>query len=101
MKYDLRAGDAAVEITKYLKEAPETIIALAFFDFDLYEPTKQCLEKIRPRLVKGSVLAFDELNDPDSPGGTVALMERSGLTRYGLKDIHMPPGFPISLSSSI
>ncbi|MHB8164932.1 MAG: hypothetical protein ACYDDV_11450 [Methanoregula sp.] len=84
-KYELRAGDATVEISKYLEDAPETIVALAFFDFDLYEPTKKCLEKIRPRLVKGSVLAFDELNDPDSPGETVALMETIGLNTIRLK----------------
>jgi hypothetical protein len=84
-KYDLRQGDATIEIKKYLEEAPETIIALAFFDFDLYEPTKQCLKTIRPRLVKGSVLAFDELNDPDSPGETVALMDTIGLNTIRLK----------------
>ena len=45
-KFDIRKGDATLEVTKYLKEFPETIIALAFFDFDLYEPTKKCLESI-------------------------------------------------------
>ena len=84
-KFELRVGDATVEIVKYLEEAPETIIALAYFDFDLYEPTKKCLEVIRPRLVKGSILAFDELNDPDSPGETLALMETFGLNNVRLK----------------
>ena len=84
-KYELRAGDATVEVPKYLKEAPETVIALAYFDFDLYEPTKQCLEMIRTRLTKGSVIGFDELNDPDSPGETLALMEVFGLENVTLK----------------
>ena len=84
-KFELRVGDATVEIVKYLEEAPETIIALAYFDFDLYEPTKKCLEVIRPRLTKGSVLAFDELNDPDSPGETLALMETFDLNSVRLK----------------
>jgi hypothetical protein len=84
-KYELRAGNAVVEIDKYLKEHPETIISLAYFDFDLYEPTKKCLEAIRPHLVKGSVLGFDELNDIDSPGETVALMESFGLNNIRLK----------------
>ena len=66
-KFELRAGDANVELENYLKEHPETIVSLAYFDFDLYEPTKRCLELIRPHLVKGSVLGFDELNDLDSP----------------------------------
>jgi len=84
-KYDIRAGDATKEIDKYLKKAPETIIALAYFDFDIYEPTKKCLEAVRPRLVKGSVIGFDELNDPDSPGETLALMETFGLNNIKLK----------------
>ena len=69
----------------YLKENPQTIIALAYFDFDIYEPTKKCLEAIKERLVKGSVVAFDELNDHDSPGETVALMEVFGLNNIKLK----------------
>ena len=84
-KFDIVAGDAVVEIEKYLKKYPETIIALAYFDFDIYEPTKKCLEAIRPHLVKGSVLGFDELNDSDSPGETIALKEVFGLNNIKLK----------------
>ena len=84
-KFEIRKGDGSVEVERYLKEAPETIIALAFFDFDLYEPTKKVLEDIAPRLVKGSVVAFDELNDPDAPGETVAVMEAIGLNNIRLK----------------
>jgi len=84
-KFELRVGDATKEINRYLKEHPETIISLVYFDFDLYEPTKKCLEAIRPHLVKGSVVGFDELNDIDSPGETVALMETFGLNNVRLK----------------
>lgn len=84
-KFDIRAGDAVVEIDRYLKEYPETIVALAYFDFDIYEPTKKCLEAIKNRVVKGSVLVFDELNDHDSPGETIALKEVFGLNNIRLK----------------
>ncbi len=84
-KFELRKGDATVEIERYLAEHPETIVALAYFDFDLYEPTKRCLEAIRSRLVKGSVIGFDELNDPDSPGETLAVMEVLGLPNLRLR----------------
>ena len=84
-KFDLREGDACLEIERYLTENPQTIVALAYFDFDLYEPTKKCLEMIGPRLVKGSVMGFDELNDPDSPGETLALMDAFGLRNVRLK----------------
>lgn len=84
-KFELCPGDARVELPRYLEHCPETIVALAYFDFDLYEPTKACLNAIRPRLTKGSVIAFDELNDPDSPGETLALMETLGLNHVKLK----------------
>ena len=84
-KFELCEGDATKTLPKYLENNPETIIALAYFDFDVYEPTKICLEAIKPRLVKGSVLGFDELNDPDSPGETLALMEVFGLNNINLK----------------
>lgn len=84
-KFSLRKGDATVELDSFLRESPETIVALAYFDFDLYEPTLKCIEAIRPRLVKGSVIGFDELNDPDSPGETLALMEAFGLNNIRLK----------------
>lgn len=84
-KYEICAGDACNEIVKYLKSNPETIISLAYFDFDIYEPTKKCLEAIKPHLIKGSLLGFDELNDPDSPGETVALNEVIGLNNIRLK----------------
>jgi len=64
---------------------PAMSVSLAYFDFDLYEPTLKCLQAIRPRLVKGSVVGFDELNDPDSPGETLALMEAYGLNSVRLK----------------
>jgi len=84
-KFAVIPGDATETFPEYLRSHPETIVALAYFDFDVYEPTKKCLERIRPRLVKGSVLGFDELNDPDSPGETVALMEVFGLNNIRLK----------------
>ncbi|MBW2334260.1 MAG: crotonobetainyl-CoA--carnitine CoA-transferase [Deltaproteobacteria bacterium] len=84
-KHEVIQGDAVIEFEKYLKDHPETIVALAYFDFDIYEPTKKCLELIKPHLTKGSVLGFDELNDPDSPGETVALAEVFGLNNVRLR----------------
>lgn len=74
-KFEIMKGDAPLEFYTYLENHPETIIALAYFDFDIYEPTALCLNVIKPYLTKGSILAFDELNDPDSPGETIALKE--------------------------
>jgi len=84
-KNDVIKGDAVDSVEKYLKDNPETIVSLAYFDFDIYKPTKKCLELIKDRIFVGSVLAFDELNDHDSPGETTALMEVFGLNNIKLK----------------
>jgi hypothetical protein len=78
-------GDAPKMLEKYLNDHPETIISFAYFDFDVYEPTKKCLELIKPHLTKGSIIGFDELNDPDFPGETVALKESLGLNNVSIK----------------
>lgn len=84
-KFELRKGDASVEIDKYLEQNPQTIISLVYFDFDIYAPTKKCLESIKSRLTKGSVVGFDELNYDKFPGETLALKEVFGLDRYAIK----------------
>lgn len=84
-KHELVKGDATKTLTEYLKAHPETIVALAYFDFDLYQPTRDCLEAILPHLTKGSILAFDELNTPEFPGETLAVREVLGLSRYAIR----------------
>lgn len=84
-KFEIIKGDVVVEVEKYFLEHPETIVALAYFDLDLYSPTKKCLETIKSHLTKGSVLGFDELNDPNHPGETLALKEIFGLDKYEIK----------------
>jgi hypothetical protein len=84
-KYELVKGDAVEQVVAYLTRNPETIVALAYFDFDLYEPTRKCLETIRSHLTKGSVLGFDELNYHTWPGETLALKEVLGLDRYAIR----------------
>lgn len=79
-KYELVKGDASVTLRRYLDEHPETVIALAYFDMQLYEPTKACLQMIQPFLTKGSVIAMDELNCSEFPGETIAFKEVLGLS---------------------
>lgn len=81
-KFELVKGDAGFTIKKYLEDNPETIIALAYFDFDIFEPTAKCLELIRGHLTKGSIIGFDELNCHHFPGETLALKKVLGLDRY-------------------
>ncbi|MGZ3278344.1 MAG: TylF/MycF/NovP-related O-methyltransferase [Caulobacteraceae bacterium] len=74
-KHELVEGDVRDTLDAYLQARPETVIALAYFDFDIYEPTLFALQKIRPYLTKGSIVAFDELCHPRFPGETVALRD--------------------------
>jgi hypothetical protein len=78
-------GNAIDKLQEYLQQHPETIIAFAYFDFDIYEPTFRCLELIRPYLTKGTVIGFDELNDPQFPGETIAVREALGLGNISIK----------------
>lgn len=84
-RHELVAGDASETVERYLADHPETIVALAYFDMQLYKPTRQCLEAILPRLVKGSVIAMDELNSSEFPGETVAFREVLPLDRYRMR----------------
>jgi hypothetical protein len=91
-KFELVCGDASRTIDEYLGEHPETIIALAYFDMDLYEPTRKCLEAIKHHLVKGSVIGFDQLNSGDFPGETLAFHEILGLRNHRLQRSPLSPG---------
>jgi hypothetical protein len=84
-KWELIKGDATETFPKYLDNHPELIIALAYFDFDIYFPTKSCLEKLIPRLTKGSIVVFDELNCPEFPGETIAIQEVIGTRNIALR----------------
>ncbi|MES2777492.1 MAG: crotonobetainyl-CoA--carnitine CoA-transferase [Bacteroidota bacterium] len=81
-KFELVKGDATATIHEYLASRQETIIALAYFDFDLYSPTKTCLEAIVPYLTKGAVIGFDEINVAEWPGETAALREVLGTKNF-------------------
>lgn len=84
-KYELVKGDATVTAPEYFERHPHTIVALAYLDMQLYEPTRAALEAVRPHLVRGSVVAIDELGSSDFPGETAAVREVLGLDRYRLE----------------
>lgn len=77
-KVYLIKGDANNTIPKFVEKNPHIIVSLLFLDFDLYEPTKTALDYFIPRMPKGSILAFDEINEKEWPGETRALLESFG-----------------------
>ncbi len=81
-KFELVKGDATKTFESYLERHPETMVALAYLDFDIYGPTKRCLELLKGRMCKGSVIGFDELNFSEFPGETIAFDEVLGISNY-------------------
>jgi hypothetical protein len=64
---------------------------LLYLDFDLFEPTQAALMHLLPRVVKGGIVAFDELNSEDFPGETMALIESVGLANAQLRRFTTDP----------
>jgi hypothetical protein len=90
-KFSLIKGDASETIDEWLINNPHAIISMAILDMDLYEPTFNVLKKIIPRLTRGSLLVFDELNCKFFPGETRAIDEVFGLNKLKLNRSRFQP----------
>lgn len=74
-KSHLVRGDATKTIPKFVEENPHLLVSLLFLDFDLFEPTLVALEHFVPRMPRGAIIAFDELDNPLWPGETQAMLK--------------------------
>lgn len=74
-QHSLVQGDVTETAPKYFDEHPETIVALAYFDMGLYEPTKAALNAIKPHLIPGSIILLDEFTWSETPGEAIAFKE--------------------------
>ncbi|MGF1640017.1 MAG: TylF/MycF/NovP-related O-methyltransferase [Rhodospirillales bacterium] len=90
-KFEILKGDVTETLDAYLDRHPETIIALTYFDLDLYRPTRHCLERIMPLVPKGGVIAFDELNCADFPGESLALKEVAEISKLRIRRLPYSP----------
>jgi hypothetical protein len=90
-KAHLIKGDVLETIPRFIEEHPHLVVSLMFLDMDLYEPTAMALEKFVPRMPKGSVLAFDELDNPIWPGETSALLDRLDMGNLELRRFEFDP----------
>ena len=78
-KIELVEGNLCETAPKYLENNPHLVVSLLYLDVDLYEPTRIALEVFVPRMPKGAVIVFDELNAKMFPGETIAVDEVLGL----------------------
>ncbi len=90
-KVHLIAGDATRTIPEFVAAHPHLVVSLLFLDFDLYEPTKVALEHFLPRMPKGAVVAFDELDNPMWPGETQAALDSGCLQRLRIQRLEWDP----------
>ena len=96
-KVQLVRGDATQTIPQFVEQNPHLLVSLLYMDFDLYEPTKVALEHFLPRMPKGAVLAFDELDNPLWPGETLAMLEAHAKRPLRIQRLEFDPyiGFAI------
>lgn len=73
--HELVAGDISETAPKYFADHQHVLVAFAYFDLGLYEPTKKALDAVMPRLLPGSILLFDELTWAEAPGEAIAFRE--------------------------
>ncbi len=90
-KIELVKGDANLTIPEYVEKNPHLLVSLLYLDFDVYEPTVKALRTFLPRMPKGAVLAFDEVNNPDWPGETMAMLEELNIRNCQLRSFEFEP----------
>jgi len=90
-KVHLIRGNAIETIPQFVASHPHLLVSLLFLDFDLYEPTKLAIEAFVPRMPRGAVIAFDELDNPMWPGETLALLESIGIRHLQIRRLEWDP----------
>jgi hypothetical protein len=90
-KVELIKGDISNTVPKFLRENPHTVVSLLYLDVDVYEPTKIALKNFVPRMPKGSIIAFDELNSKNWVGETIATLETIGITNLRIRKFSFDP----------
>ncbi|WP_445636143.1 TylF/MycF/NovP-related O-methyltransferase [Nostoc sp. DSM 114161] len=90
-KVELVKGDANLTIPQYINDNKHLLVSLLYLDFDLYKPTLTALEYFLPRMSKGAIIAFDEVNNEQWPGETMALLQKFDLNNYKLECFEFEP----------
>lgn len=84
-KVRLVRGDVCETVPKYVEQHPHLIVSLLYLDLDVFEPTRVALQHFMPRMPRGAIVAFDELNHEVWPGETVAVFRELGLRNIRLE----------------
>jgi len=90
-KVSLVKGDITQTAPQFVEDNPHLLVSLLFIDCDLYEPTKAALKSFLPRMPRGAILAFDELDNPQWPGETLAMLEETAGLAIALRRLEWDP----------
>lgn len=96
-KVELVKGDVMKTLPRYLKENQELVVSLLYLDYDIFEPTKRTIELLVPRMPKGAIIAFDELNAGGWPGETLAVLKTIGLNGMRLRRFPFVPALSFAV----
>ena len=96
-KVRLVRGGIKETVPEFIKENPHLVVSLLYLDVVLHEPTAVALEYFVPRMPKGSIIGFDELNADAAPGETIAVMEKVGINNLRIQR----PTFSTQISFAI
>ena len=84
-KVKLVRGDIKETVPQFIKDNPYLVVSLLYLDVVLYEPTAIALEYFVPRMPKGSIIGFDELNADAAPGEAIAVVEKLGISNLRIQ----------------
>jgi Macrocin-O-methyltransferase (TylF) len=90
-KTSLIKGDVTITAPEFISEHPHLLVSMLFLDMDIYLPTKVAIEQFVPRMPRGAIIAFDELDNPIWPGETLALLDTLGIGRLEIKRFEFDP----------
>ncbi|MEW6409355.1 MAG: TylF/MycF/NovP-related O-methyltransferase [Nitrospirota bacterium] len=90
-KIQLIKGDVTKTIPEFISNNKHLVVSLLFLDLDLYEPTKVAIENFYPRMPKGAIIAFDELDNPIWPGESTALLETLCINKLKIERVEFDP----------
>jgi hypothetical protein len=90
-KVELVKGDITKTAPEFIESHPHLVVSLLYIDCDVFEPTKAALEAFVPRMPRGAILAFDELDNPIWPGETLATLECLGIRNLRLQRLEWDP----------
>ncbi len=90
-KVELIRGDIVCTVPEFVASHPHLVVSVLYLDADMYEPTKVALEHFLPRMPRGALLVFDELDNPIWPGETMAAIDAVGMRNLRLRRLDWDP----------